>query len=290
MDGILRQNGAACPQLDLDTGGNVADELSLVPRLYNDRLCDLEYAARRHWGFTGQFMEHHHGVGQRLLEYHLRLDRDRRSRRHRLARSAARLTAIIGRRGLYTMASNVSSWLGKGISPQQFMDGMTKNREAFDNWMNAFEWENEETKEFFRSLGFRDDLRCLLLAAEWCGDVVRNVPVLFKALGETGMPVEVMIMEQHTELMDQFLTMGGRAIPIAVFADTGGFVLGQWGPRPKHVQEVMTCFKAENPDREAADYQEKIAVARQEMGRQYGEGADYQKAIVNELRDLLSGF
>jgi len=188
------------------------------------------------------------------------------------------------------MSKNVSAYLRKGISPQQFVDGMAKNKEAFVEWMNAFEWENEETREFFESIGFRDDLRCLILAAEWCGDVVRNVPVLFKALEATGMPVEVMIMEQHTDLMDQFLTMGGRAIPIAIIADTGGFVLGQWGPRPKHVQAVMTKFKQENPDREAPDYNDKIAVARQEMGKQYGEGAGYQKAIVNELRELLSSF
>lgn len=187
-------------------------------------------------------------------------------------------------------AANVASYLGKGISPQQFIDGMAKNQDAFVNWMNVFSWESEETREFFQSIGFRDDLRCLIIASDWCGDVVRNVPVLFKALEETGMPVEVMIMEQHTELMDQFLTMGGRAIPIAIIADTGGYVLGQWGPRPTHVQEVMTRFKIENPDREAADYQDKLAVARQEMGRQYGEGANYQRAIVNELREMLSRF
>jgi hypothetical protein len=186
------------------------------------------------------------------------------------------------------MGKQVTTYLGKGISPQQFMQGMTKNQETFTKWLDAFEWENEETKAFFESIGFRDDLRCLIIAADWCGDVVRNVPVLFKALEATGMPVEVMIMEQHTELMDQFLIMGGRSIPVAIFADTGGFVLGQWGPRPSHVQQVMVQFKQENPDREAADYQEKIAVARQEMGRQYGEDAGYQKVIVSELRELLS--
>lgn len=187
------------------------------------------------------------------------------------------------------MSKNVAQYLGKGIAPEQFIEGMTKNQEAFAGWLEAFEWQDEETREFFESLGFRDDLRCLIIAADWCGDVVRNVPVLFKALEATGMPVEVMIMEQHTELMDQFLTMGGRSIPVAIIADTGGFVLGQWGPRPAHVQAIMQQFKQDNPDREAPDYQANIAVARQEMGRQYGEGAGYQKVIVSELRALLSG-
>ncbi|MNE94404.1 hypothetical protein D3C80_1923610 [compost metagenome] len=49
----------------------------------------------------------------------------------------------------------------------------------------------------------------------------------------------------------------------------------------------MTAFKLANPDREAADYQEKLAVTRQEMGRRYGEGTGYQSVIVKELRTLL---
>ncbi|MEX2416070.1 MAG: thioredoxin family protein [Paenibacillaceae bacterium] len=186
------------------------------------------------------------------------------------------------------MSKNVAEYFDKGISPQQFIEGMNKNQEAFQSWYGQFSWENEDQQEFFHSISFRDDLRCLIICAEWCGDVVRNVPVVFKALEESLMPVEVMIMEQFPELIDQYLTGGGRAIPIVIIADTGGFVLEQWGPRPKHVQEVMTKFKQLNPDREAADYNDKIQVARQEMGRQYGEGTAYQHVIVQELHDILS--
>lgn len=186
------------------------------------------------------------------------------------------------------MTINVSAYFDKGISPQQFIDGMQKNQEAFASWLEQFAWASDDDREFFESLSFRDDLRCLIISAEWCGDVVRNVPVLFKALEPTQMPVEVMIIEQHYELIDQFLTMGGRSIPIVVFADTGGHVLGQWGPRPAHVQEAMIKFKQDNPDREAADYQSNLQLAREEMGRRYGEGAGYQSVIVSELRELLA--
>jgi hypothetical protein len=188
------------------------------------------------------------------------------------------------------MSKNVTSKLGKGLTPQQFMDGIDKNKEQFQEWYNSFEWASDEDREFFDSMNNRDDLRCLIIAAEWCGDVVRNVPVIFRALENSGIPTEVLIMEEHLDTMDQFLTGGGRAIPIVIIADTGGFVLGQWGPRPQHVQAVMNQFKQENPDREAADYQEKIAVARKEMMQQYGEGTGYQAVIVKELRELLASF
>ncbi|MNR24326.1 hypothetical protein D3C85_1413980 [compost metagenome] len=89
--------------------------------------------------------------------------------------------------------------------------------------------------------------------------------------------------------MDNFLTMGGRSVPVVIFADTGGHVLGQWGPRPKHVQEVMIKFKQENPDREAPTYEENILQARKLMLEKYGEGNEVHAVIVSELRDLISG-
>jgi hypothetical protein len=188
------------------------------------------------------------------------------------------------------MSKSVAGKLNKGISPQKFIDSMEKNKEAFLDWGNRFEWSSDDDREFFESMNNRDDLRCLILMADWCGDVVRNVPVVFKTLEITGIPTEVLVMEQHLDTMDEFLTMGGRAIPIVIFADTGGHVLGQWGPRPEHVQEAMTAFKQANPDREAADYQEKLGLARKEIGRRYGEGTEYQQTIVQELRKLLSSF
>ncbi len=177
-----------------------------------------------------------------------------------------------------------------GLAPQAFIHSMQKNQESFIGWQQQFQWESAEDEDFFQSMQNRDDIRCLIIAADWCGDVIRNVPVVFRALEHSGIPVEVLIMEQHLELIDQFLTMGGRAIPIVIFADTGGFVLGHWGPRPSNVQAVMTKFKQANPDRDAADYQAKIQVARAEMMAQYGEGTSYQATIVRELRALLSTF
>jgi hypothetical protein len=188
------------------------------------------------------------------------------------------------------VSKNLANKLGTGLQPQAFMDGMDKNKEKFAEWYERFEWKDEEDEAYFRSLNNRDDLRCLILAAEWCGDVVRNVPVVFRALEGSGIPTEVLIKEDHMDTMEQFLTLGGEAIPIVIFTDTGGFVMGQWGPRPKHVQEVMIEFKKQNPDREAADYQDNIKTAREEMGKQYGEGTDYQTVIVKELRELISDF
>ncbi|MFC0212323.1 thioredoxin family protein [Paenibacillus chartarius] len=188
------------------------------------------------------------------------------------------------------MSKNIASKLGQGLKPQQFIEAMTKNKETFQDWYDRFNWPSEDDKEFFEQLQNRDDLRCVIIAADWCGDVVRNVPVVFRALEPTGMPVEVLIMEEHLETIDQFLVMGGRSIPVVIIVDTGGFVLGTWGPRPAYVQEPMVEFKKNNPDRESADYQTNLAATREEIKRRYGEGTGYQDLIVRELRELISTF
>lgn len=186
------------------------------------------------------------------------------------------------------MGKNLAHKLGTGLTPQAFIDGMSKNKEDFLRWYEQFTWERADDEAFFASLANRSPLRCLILAADWCGDVVRNVPVVFRLMEKAAIPTEVLIMEEHLDVMDQFLTMGGRAIPIVIFINEAGEVQGQWGPRPKKVQEVMVAFKQANPDRNAPDYQEKLNQARAEMLNRYGEGTAYQTMIVQEFRELLA--
>lgn len=188
------------------------------------------------------------------------------------------------------MKQNIADKFGQGLSPRQFVESMTRNQQEFEAGYEKFTWENEEDREFFESLNHRDDLRVSILAADWCGDVVRNVPVVFRALETAGIQTEVLILEENLDLMDQFLTMGGRSVPIVIVADTGGYVLGQWGPRPEHVQKLMRAFKQENPDREAPDYDSKIADVRKAMGQAYGEGTESHAVIIKELRELISRF
>ncbi|NIK70293.1 MULTISPECIES: thioredoxin family protein [unclassified Paenibacillus] len=186
------------------------------------------------------------------------------------------------------MSRSVAEKLNKGISPQQFVEGMTKNKEAFQGWYDKFEWANDSDREFFESLKSRNDLRVFILMADWCGDVVRNIPVVFRALETGEVPVEVLIMEENLDTMDQFLTMGGRSVPVVIVTDAEGKVIhGTWGPRPTYVQEPMVSFKKENPDREAADYQDKLAETRKEIMRRYGEGTGYHALVVQELRALI---
>lgn len=185
------------------------------------------------------------------------------------------------------MSQQLAHKLNQGISPRAFMDGMEKNKEAFIANYEEFAWPDDKSREFFESLNNRDDLRAMIITADWCGDALRSVPVVFRAFETAGIPTEVMIIEQHFDLIDQHLTLGGRSIPIVLVIDTGGHLLGKWGPRPQHVQDVMIAFKEANPDNQAPDYQDKLTEARKEIVKQYGDAGEYTPVILWELQDLL---
>ena len=79
----------------------------------------------------------------------------------------------------------------------------------------------------------------LLLTETWCGDAANSIPLLAK-LAELNPNVDLRIVlrDQHLELMDQFLTKGGRSIPKLIALDGDLNVLFDWGPRPEELQRI----------------------------------------------------
>ncbi|KPV44762.1 thioredoxin family protein [Alicyclobacillus ferrooxydans] len=184
------------------------------------------------------------------------------------------------------MPINLAAKLGQGISPAAFIDGMTRNQDTFSGWYNNFAWTAKEDEEFFSSLAGKG-FRCAIIAADWCGDVVRNVPVVLRVMEKASVPTEFFIMEQNLDLIDQFLTFNGRSIPVVLILDEAGNVLSKWGPRPAYVQEPMAYFKTHYVDKSAPEYEEQQKETYAEIRRRYGEGTGYQELIVQELRGIF---
>ncbi|TFE26686.1 thioredoxin family protein [Cohnella luojiensis] len=195
---------------------------------------------------------------------------------------------------------NLTHKIGQGISPQQFMDDMQIRSMEISNIPNTkeqlisvyenFTWTQEDQKVFFTALNNRSDLHCLILCTDWCPDVIWNVPLLFRVMEQSRISTEVLLMEEHLETMDLFLTDGGRNQPIAVFLNASGDVLGRWGARPAYIQAVMDRFKKNNPDKQEADYKEKLNQTYREIGELYQASNEYQEVILHELRDLFTTF
>jgi hypothetical protein len=80
----------------------------------------------------------------------------------------------------------------------------------------------------------------LTISEGWCGDASQVVPVIEHIAAANPHITHVLIFrDEHLEIMDAFLTDGGRSIPKTVILDANGKVLNAWGPRPSGLQTVV---------------------------------------------------
>jgi hypothetical protein len=87
----------------------------------------------------------------------------------------------------------------------------------------------------------------LVISEAWCGDAAQNLPYLqLVAAASEKIALKIVLRDEHLELMDRFLTAGGRSIPklILLHADTHE-VLADWGPRPAAAQSLYLDLKAQ---------------------------------------------
>lgn len=123
-------------------------------------------------------------------------------------------------------------------------------------------------------------LNWLIITEGWCGDGAQNIPAIEKIAAENPLiKTRYLLRDENLDLMDKFLTNGGRAIPILICLAANTFdILGRWGSRPRAIQEYFLELK--NAGIEKAERDELIQ-------RRYN--ADKEKAIQADFAELLGG-
>lgn len=102
----------------------------------------------------------------------------------------------------------------------------------------------DETKAVFKSI--TEKQTWLVLTEGWCGDAAQNLPVIHKLAAENeNIALKIVLRDEHLELMDLFLTNGGRSIPKVIVLDAQNNVNHTWGPRPTLATKIMAEYKAE---------------------------------------------
>lgn len=87
----------------------------------------------------------------------------------------------------------------------------------------------------------------LLITEAWCGDAAQNVPILNKmAQASANIELRLILRDENLEIIDQYLTNGGRAIPKLIVLDENMNEIATWGPRPTQVQEMVMENKRTN--------------------------------------------
>jgi hypothetical protein len=85
----------------------------------------------------------------------------------------------------------------------------------------------------------------VLITEPWCGDASQSTPVIIEmAKLNPKIRLRIILRDEHLDLMDQYLTNGGRAIPklLRINPETQE-VIADWGPRPLAAQELFASLK-----------------------------------------------
>ncbi|TYC10189.1 thioredoxin family protein [Bizionia gelidisalsuginis] len=85
----------------------------------------------------------------------------------------------------------------------------------------------------------------IVLTESWCGDAAHLLPVMNKVaeLNDT-IEFKVVLRDENEELMNHFLTHGGKSIPKLVMVDTETLrVKNTFGPRPIGAIQLVTDYK-----------------------------------------------
>ena len=89
----------------------------------------------------------------------------------------------------------------------------------------------------------------LVITEAWCGDAAQCIPLMhaISVASKGKIDLKLVLRDENLELMDQYLTNGGRAIPILICLETDTHkTLGKWGPRPQLAQDMVVEYK-QNP-------------------------------------------
>ena len=90
-----------------------------------------------------------------------------------------------------------------------------------------------------------DNFTLLVLAEGWCGDAAQILPVINKiAESSSKIDLKIVCRDENEDLMNQFLTNGGKAIPKVIIVNNKNEVLNAWGPRPSEATKMVNDYKA----------------------------------------------
>ncbi len=123
--------------------------------------------------------------------------------------------------------------------------------------------------------------RVLVITEPWCGDSLAILPVVLKLFDQAGSSeIRIVLRDQNLELMDRYLTRGGRAVPMVILLDKAYEELFHWGPRPAQAQAIFE----EHREDIKADRIDKTEVFKK-IRAFYGQ--DRGRTIVEELHEKL---
>ena len=131
-----------------------------------------------------------------------------------------------------------------------------------------------ETQQFLSALN--TDYIWLVLSEGWCGDAAQLLPIMNKmAQLSEHIDLKVAFRDENPELMNLFLTNGGKAIPKLIIIEKETMeVIADWGPRPTEAIKLIVDYKAKH------GVVDEVVKAELQMWYLHDKGVSTQNEIV----------
>ena len=182
----------------------------------------------------------------------------------------------------YTEYRNLVSNLltqGKSTGPNQ-SDDLLNYSKLNDKRMKRLDKTIQLTKETIAKIkDVKEPQTWLVLTEGWCGDAAQNIPVIHKIAAENpNINFKLVLRDENLELMDEFLTNGGRSIPKLIALNKENEVINTWGPRPTVATQMVADYKAKKGSLDA-EFKEDLQVWYNK-----NKGENTQEDIVSMLK------
>lgn len=157
------------------------------------------------------------------------------------------ITSSLGKSMSYAAYRNLVQKLikeGKSTGPEQ-SEVLLNYSVLNDKRMNRLDKTLQLSEETIRTLkNISEPKTWLVLTESWCGDAAQTLPVINKIAEESNkINFKVVLRDENEELMNQFLTNGGKSIPKLIVLDKENNVLNSWGPRPSEATKMVNEYK-----------------------------------------------
>jgi len=151
------------------------------------------------------------------------------------------------------------------------------NLQRLLRWDKTFQLSNETTA----TISSAKPQIWWVITEAWCGDAAQTLPVINKmAEASSGnIKLRIIMRDEHTDIMNQYLTNGGRSIPKLIAIGDNGNELFNWGPRPAAPQKMMMDWKSNNNGLTLDDIEKQI-----HLWYAKDKGISTEKELTNLLR------
>ncbi len=171
----------------------------------------------------------------------------------------------------------------EGAKPlARYMEDMTTKKEESFAVYEDFEVPADD--EFIELLKMKSP-HILAITEDWCGDAMMNNAILRKIAEAADIEIRTVLRDENLELMDQYLTNGGRSIPVYLLLSEDGEVLAKWGPRADSVQSFVMEGRAELPVKEDPAFEEEQKKFYENLMTEFVKNKEFHLAVYESIRN-----